>query len=135
MLNQNVKETALEQFEANLRCFDIVETDQYFQIDMTAKNYSTEMIHTATFAWTKDLESTDFDLIFSVKAEALLAAGVHPDEVERWDYLQNDDGMWVFQKAFTLQDATDNQTTEHAEKVDSVGDQPDSVENIPAQLK
>jgi hypothetical protein len=98
MLNQNVKETALEQFEANLRYIDIIENDQYFQIDMTVKNHSTEVIHTATFAWAKDMESTEFDIIFTVKAEPLLAAGVNPDEVGGWDYLQNDDGTWVFPK-------------------------------------
>jgi hypothetical protein len=104
MLNQNVKETALEQFEANLRYIDLEETEQYFQIVITEKNNSSEMIHTATFAWTKDVASTDFDMIFSVKAEALLTAGVSPNEVEGWDYLQNDAGVWVFQKVITLQD-------------------------------
>jgi hypothetical protein len=82
MLNQNVKETALDQFSYCISCL------------RNKLGYHTEMDHYnlnldgATFEWAKDMKTNDKDIVFVLDAEPLIAAGVNPENVDGWAYGQ-----------------------------------------------
>ena len=96
MLNQNVKNTALAQFEADIRHFKIVETDYHYKIYF-ADNGNTRL-DSAVFEWAKAPGSEIRALIFTLNAESLIAAGVDPEKVEDWEYIENFEGSMAFQK-------------------------------------
>jgi trans-aconitate methyltransferase len=82
MLNQNVKNGAVAQFEANAG---------YIRQNI---GYHTAMDHynidfgNAMFEWAKDMSSNDKDIVFVLNPEPLIAAGVEPKNVDGWTYAQ-----------------------------------------------
>lgn len=107
MLNRNVKDTALAQFEADIRYFKVAETDETFRINF-ADDHNTRL-DSAVFEWAKDIEQGECDVIFTLNAEPLIAAGVQPEKVEGWEPVQISvevDGkieqVWRFRKSFDL---------------------------------
>ena len=80
MLNRNVKDTALEQFEADIKHFEINcnEVMGYFSIDFRE----------ATFEWASDMTGNKHGIVFTLNPEPLIAAGVDPEKVAGWNYAQ-----------------------------------------------
>jgi hypothetical protein len=95
MLNLNIKDTALEQFKADIRHFQIVETDYTYRINFTDDNNT--RIDSAVFEWAK-APSEICAFVFTLNAEPLIAAGVDPEKVEGWDYVETPEGGMSFQK-------------------------------------
>jgi len=95
MMNLNTKDTALEQFKADIRHFSIVETDYTYKINFADDNNT--RIDSAVFEWAK-VPSEIRAFIFTLNAEPLIAAGVDPEKVEGWNYIENSEGGMSFQK-------------------------------------
>lgn len=95
MLNQNVKDTALAQFEADIRYCHIVETDTTYKINFTDNQNNPNV---TAFEWVKSPDSDLRAFIFTLKAEPLISAGVNPDKLVAWDYVESADGSKSFQK-------------------------------------
>lgn len=100
MLNQNVKDTALAQFEADIRNFKVAETEESYKINFA--DIENTRADSAVFEWAKVISSGDRDIVFRINAQPLTEAGVDPLKVEGWDYIEASDGVWEFQKIFDL---------------------------------
>jgi hypothetical protein len=100
MLNRNVKDSALEQFKADIPHYKVVETDDAYQIGFP-DNY-TNRPDAAMFAWARDVTTSERDLVFTINAEMLIAAGVEPENVDGWELVTHPDGTQVFQKAIDV---------------------------------
>ena len=80
MLNQNVKDGAAAQFEANA---------EYIRRNI---GYHSAMDHYSIdfgggmFEWAKDIAANDKDIVFALNPEPLIAAGVEPENVDGWTY-------------------------------------------------
>ena len=107
MLNQNVKNTAAAQFEVNMQYLEITQTDETYKI--TFADDGDIRPNSAVFEWTKDIEQSGHDVVFTLDAEPLLAVGVRPENVQGWEYVQISvelngkvEQVWKFQKSFTI---------------------------------
>ncbi|GHV42711.1 hypothetical protein FACS189490_12270 [Clostridia bacterium] len=103
MLNQNVKETAIEQFAEALK----YKRDSLGYHD--ALGHYNLGLGAAMFEWAKDMSTNDKDIVFVLNPEPLIAAGVDPEEVEGWTYAQvsvEENGkstqVWKLLKPFDL---------------------------------
>ena len=101
MLNRNVKDTALEQFEADMRYFKTNYNDDHGHYGI---NFSDAM-----FEWAKDITGNKHGIIFALNPEPLIAAGVDPERVEGWSYVQisveldgQTEQVWRFRKTVDL---------------------------------
>lgn len=81
MLNQNVRKTALEQFEINAPYLS-----EYLFLDSDAGRYGIDFDAVATFEWAEDAQASDRDVVFALDAAPLVAAGANPEAVEGWIY-------------------------------------------------
>jgi opacity protein-like surface antigen len=104
MLNMNGKDTAMEQFKADIPC-----VREYLGYHAEMDHYNLDM-GGAVFEWAKDMSANDKDIVFALDPEPLIAAGVDPEKVEGWVYTQVPvmrDGkpaqVWKFLKIFDLQ--------------------------------
>ncbi|MDR2655553.1 MAG: hypothetical protein LBC56_05695 [Oscillospiraceae bacterium] len=111
MLNQNVKDGAFAQFEANAghirKNIAYHAAMDHYNIDFGG----------AMFEWAKDMKTNgydgsdqDKDIVFVLNPEPLIAAGADPENVDGWTYAQvpvmQDDKealVYKFLKAFNLQ--------------------------------
>ena len=107
MLNQNVKHTAVAQFEANMRYLEITQTDETYKITFAGEDNTHP--DGAAFEWTKDIQQTGYDVIFTLDAEPLLAVGGRPEDVLGWEYVQISvklngkvEQVWKFQKSLNI---------------------------------
>jgi len=82
MLNQNVKATAIRQFE-----YDIGALRKYLGYHAEMDHYNIDL-DGAMFEWAKDMKSNDKDIVFVLDPEPLIAAGVDPENVDGWAYAQ-----------------------------------------------
>ena len=82
MLNQNVKDGAFAQFEANAGY--IRQSIGYH----TAMDHYNIDFDGAMFEWAKDMDTNDKDIVFVLNPEPLIAAGVDPENVDGWTYAQ-----------------------------------------------
>jgi hypothetical protein len=79
MLNEDVKDTAIEQFEKDAQTYAIGYHTalDHFNIDLGNGNM---------FEWAKDMATNDKDIVFVLNPEPFIEAGVDPDAVEGWSY-------------------------------------------------
>ena len=103
MLNMNVKDTAMEQFEADLRALR-----KYLGYHPEMDHYNLDL-GGAMFEWAKDLAANDKDIVFALDPAPLIEAGVDPEKVEGWAYTQvpvmrggKAVQVWKFLKIFDL---------------------------------
>jgi hypothetical protein len=111
MLNQNIKDTPLEQFKADLK-FKRKDLSYHTALD----HYGISFGNGNMFEWAKDLtknsitgENQDKDIVFVLNPEPLIKAGVDPSKVQGWAYAQvsvDVDGkpadVWKFLKPFNI---------------------------------
>ncbi len=103
MLNQNVKDGAAAQFEANAKYIR-----QYIGYHTAMDHYNIDF-GGGMFEWAKDMDANDKDIVFVLSPESLIAAGVDPENVDGWSYEQvsvMQDGketeVYKFLKAFDI---------------------------------
>jgi len=103
MLNRNVKDTALAQFEADIKYFktNVNNDTGHFSINF----------NDAVFEWANDIKGNKHGIVFTLNPEPLIAAGVDPEKVEGWNYVQvsvevngKTEQVWRFQKTIDLSD-------------------------------
>jgi len=103
MLNRNVKDTALKQFEADIKYFKTNYNDAtgYYGINFGDSD--------AMFEWVGDITGNDYGVVFTLKPESLIAAGVDSEKVAGWNYVQvsvelngKAEQVWRFQKTVYL---------------------------------
>ena len=101
MLNQNIKDTAYEQFKADMKYFNVRYNDATgcYSIDFEQ----------AMFVWSDEITCGERCIIFLLDPEPLLAAGVDPGLVNGWNYVQTSiavknevEQLWRFQKKVDL---------------------------------
>jgi hypothetical protein len=87
MLNQNVKDSPLEQFNR-----DVAFLRRYLGYHEDMEHYNIDL-NGAVFEWAKDLSTVEktgknqeLDIVFALNPEPLIAAGVEPGKVEGWSY-------------------------------------------------
>jgi len=104
MPNQDTQSSPLEQFKKAVRFFR-----KYIGYHMEMDHYNITIANGNMFEWAKDIESNDKDIVFVLNPEPLIAAGVDPENVDRWVYAQvkvHIDGkpadVWKFLKPFDL---------------------------------
>ena len=101
MLNRNVKDTAPEQFKADIKQLKTKYNNDtgYFSIDFDD----------ALFEWASVSEENKTGIVFTLNPEPLIAAGVDPQKGEGWTYSQvkvtgKKGQAWRFQKTADLSD-------------------------------
>lgn len=82
MLNGNIKDTAQAQFQADINYFR-----EYLDYNNVTERYIIS-IEDAKIEWNKDIENGEAGIVFVLKAEPLVAAGVEPQKVTGWEYVQ-----------------------------------------------
>lgn len=111
MLNQNVKDTPLMQFEYDISCLR-----KYIGYHSAMDHYNLSFDYGNMFEWAKDLskstvtgENQEKDIVFVLNPKPLIAAGVDPEKVEGWMYAQIEveengktEQVWKFLKPFNL---------------------------------
>jgi len=95
MLNQNIKETPIKQFEAAVNALRS-SIGYHTPLD----HYNISLGDGNMFEWAKDLqingmtkENQDKDIVFVLNPEPLIAAGVDPEKVKGWIYTTVNMGM------------------------------------------
>jgi hypothetical protein len=79
MLNQNVKDTALEQFKTDVKALS-----NYIGYHTALGHYNIALSGGNMFEWAKDMDTNDKDIVFVLDPEPLIAAGVDPNNIEGW---------------------------------------------------
>ena len=89
MLNQNVKETALEQFEANIGSLR-----KYLGFHAAGDHHAIEFGNGDSFEWARDMTTNqtndtpqDKDIVFALNPQPLIDAGVDVENIEGWSYV------------------------------------------------
>ncbi len=81
MLNQNVKDTALAQFETDVKALS-----SSIGYHTALGHYNIALSGGNMFEWAKDMVSNDKDIVFVLNPEPLIAAGVDPNNIEGWTF-------------------------------------------------
>ena len=100
MLNQHIKDSPTAQFEHDLKALR-----KYISFNKATGSYSLSCGEGNTFEWAQDINGAHSDIVFALNPEPLIAAGVDPENVEGWDYVQvfieingKTEQVWRFQK-------------------------------------
>ena len=83
MLNRNVKDSALAQFE-----YDIIILREYISFNAKTNRYILRIEAGNMFGWTKDINSEEASIVFILDPESFVEAGVDPEKIEGWLYIQ-----------------------------------------------